>query len=283
MMYEEEEPATEETFVSLLWNGVKTVLVPCMACLGPWGTDSEDSEGDSVVKWEARNGLARHSTYKQSNATLTMNLIDSAIQDGGSRVPGKPGGPVAENIANAKSAESWPGVAPTERPRPVGGYGAKAGAAPTWTVTSSAPVLGQPTIARNQQAVQTTSASTSIGDYGLQTRTRAFDNNASLLGSRRLPDPPSRGRRDSSMPMPAVSTAGRSSDLYRTMHPLWTTISVAHAHLCADSSSRDCGRCRYAGCGTSWCALEGGYESQRTGTRSGNQNRADRENRSPTR
>ncbi|MEE6519354.1 hypothetical protein FKM82_031113 [Ascaphus truei] len=90
------------------------------------------------------DGFACQSAYKQSKATSTVKEIGNANQNGGSRFPGRPRGPSAENSANAKVADSWPGLAPKREPHPVGGSGAKAVAAPSRTVTGSEPVLGHP-------------------------------------------------------------------------------------------------------------------------------------------
>ncbi|MEE6511525.1 hypothetical protein FKM82_018097 [Ascaphus truei] len=48
----DEEQATEETFVSLLWNGVKAVAEPCLSCFCSRDDTPENNEHDSVIRWE---------------------------------------------------------------------------------------------------------------------------------------------------------------------------------------------------------------------------------------
>ncbi|MEE6463045.1 hypothetical protein FKM82_005757 [Ascaphus truei] len=81
---------------------------------------------------------------EEYEVAAAANMDCRAIQNGGSRYPGRPRGPVAENAANAKLAESCPGLAPKEEFHPVGDKGAKSEATPPRTVKSSAPVPGHP-------------------------------------------------------------------------------------------------------------------------------------------
>ncbi|XP_075459847.1 uncharacterized protein LOC142496790 [Ascaphus truei] len=140
----EEQAVADMSFTSLLWSGAAAVAAPFWSCLGPQGTTLEDSVEDIAVTSGEHSESDCQSAYKQMNATSFIEQTDSATQNGGSRFPGRPRGPSAENSANARLAGSWPGVVPTGKPRPDGGYVAKAAAAPSWTVTHSAPVLGHP-------------------------------------------------------------------------------------------------------------------------------------------
>ncbi|MEE6476141.1 hypothetical protein FKM82_010990 [Ascaphus truei] len=81
---------------------------------------------------------------EEYEVAAAANMDCRAIQNGGSRYPGRPRGPVAENAANAKLAESCPGLAPKEEFHPIGDKGAKSEATPPRTVNSSAPVPGHP-------------------------------------------------------------------------------------------------------------------------------------------
>ncbi|MEE6525907.1 hypothetical protein FKM82_026221 [Ascaphus truei] len=140
-----EEQATEATFVSLLWSGAKAVAAPFLSCLGSRGNTPEDTEEDIVVMCGEPVEIECQSACQRLNATSTFKETDGANQNGGSRFSGRPRGPVAENAANAKIAESWLGLAPTEKPHPAGKFGAKAGAAPSGTVTDSEPLPGDVT------------------------------------------------------------------------------------------------------------------------------------------
>ncbi|MEE6524754.1 hypothetical protein FKM82_024387 [Ascaphus truei] len=69
--------------------------------------------------------IACQSAYNTQKATSVAKEIGDATQNGGFRFPGRPRGPSAENSANAKVAESWPGVAATGKPRLMGGMARK--------------------------------------------------------------------------------------------------------------------------------------------------------------
>ncbi|XP_075433098.1 uncharacterized protein LOC142470069 [Ascaphus truei] len=139
-----EEQATDVTLASLLWSGAKAVAAPFWSCLGPRSITPDDSEEHIVVMCGENGEFACQSAYNTQKATSVAKEIGDANQNGGSSFPGRPRGPVAENSANTGLAESWPGVAPTGKPHPDGEYGPKAAAAPSWTMTNSAPVLGHP-------------------------------------------------------------------------------------------------------------------------------------------
>ncbi|MEE6481435.1 hypothetical protein FKM82_012864 [Ascaphus truei] len=129
----EEQTVAELSLTSLLWSGAKAVAAPFLSCLGQRGATLEECEEIVIIGGEPREESER------------MDFLGAKTnQNGGSRLLGKLHGPGAEKMAAAGLAQSWPGMARTAEPRPDGGHGAKAMAAPEWTVTNSAPVLSQP-------------------------------------------------------------------------------------------------------------------------------------------
>ncbi|MEE6524612.1 hypothetical protein FKM82_024179 [Ascaphus truei] len=129
----EEQTVAELSLTSLLWSGAKAVAAPFLSCLGQRGATLEECEEIVIIGGEPR---------EENKQTDFLGL--KVNQNGGSRLLGTPHGTVTENVAGAGLAKSWPGMARTAEPRPDGGHGAKAMAAPAWTVTHSAPVLSQP-------------------------------------------------------------------------------------------------------------------------------------------
>ncbi|XP_075449969.1 uncharacterized protein LOC142491370 [Ascaphus truei] len=129
----EEQTVAELSLTNLLWSGAKAVAAPFLSGLGQRGATLEECEEIVIIGGEPRE------------ESKQMDFLGVKVnQNGGSRLLGKPHGPVAEKMADAGLAKSWPGMARTAEPRPDGGHGAKAMAAPGWTVTNSAPVLSQP-------------------------------------------------------------------------------------------------------------------------------------------
>ncbi|XP_075438490.1 uncharacterized protein LOC142477723 [Ascaphus truei] len=129
----EEQTVAELSLTSLLWSGAKAMAAPFLSCMGQRGATLEECEEIVIIGGEPRE------------ESKQMDFLGSTVnQNGGSRLLGKPHGTVTEKMAAAGLAKSWPGMARTAEPRPDGGHGAKAMAAPGWTLTNSAPVLSQP-------------------------------------------------------------------------------------------------------------------------------------------
>ncbi|XP_075447878.1 uncharacterized protein LOC142490008 [Ascaphus truei] len=177
----EEQAVTDMTVTSLLWSGVRAVTAPFWSCLGHRGTTLEDCVEDIVITGGEHSESDCQSAYKQMNATSFIDQTDSATQNGGSRFPGRPRGPIAESSANAKLTRNWPEAAPTGEPRPDGGYSAKAAAAPSWTVTHSAPVLSQPISLWDPPLISTRGSGFQLCPVGMNPAERSAGEATALL------------------------------------------------------------------------------------------------------